>query len=215
MILYFTYWFPSAYRGRVISTLFVGATGRANAVGSIVSAAIHSAWTACSGLKGGNGFLSIEASSAILCAFVVIAVMTDRPEIANWLAPDEKNWLKTKLGEERPEDRERRPPDVLKAYCDPRVLALSVMYFMSVTAKCGIVFFMPQIIKGIGLSNMMTGFVSSVPYIISTVGLIIWGWSSDRKPERRWHLIVALDTCSCRSRVCRLDRSVLAGRCSE
>jgi ACS family tartrate transporter-like MFS transporter len=30
-----------------------------------------------------------------------------------------------------------------------------------------------------------------VPYIIGTVGLIIWGWSSDRKRERRWHLIVA------------------------
>jgi ACS family tartrate transporter-like MFS transporter len=80
---------------------------------------------------------------------------------------------------------------LLRALCDPRVLALSMMYFMSVTANYGIVFFMPQIIKGIGLSNMMTGFVSSVPYIIGTVGLIIWGWSSDRKPERRWHLIVA------------------------
>ena len=50
---------------------------------------------------------------------------------------------------------------------------------------------MPQIIKGIGLTNMMTGLVSSIPYIIGTVGLIAWGWSSDRNKERRWHLIVA------------------------
>jgi ACS family tartrate transporter-like MFS transporter len=62
---------------------------------------------------------------------------------------------------------------------------------MSVTANYGIVFFMPQIIKGIGLTNMMTGVMSSVPYIIGTIGLIAWGWSSDRNRERRWHLIVA------------------------
>ena len=98
---------------------------------------------------------------------------------------------KTKLGEENRKIESAGRLTLLKALCDPRVLALSVMYFMSVTANYGIVFFMPQIIKGIGLSNMMTGFVSSVPYIIGTVGLIIWGWSSDRKPERRWHLIVA------------------------
>ena len=39
MILYFTYWFPSEYRGRVISTLFI-AQPVANAVASVVSAAI-------------------------------------------------------------------------------------------------------------------------------------------------------------------------------
>jgi ACS family tartrate transporter-like MFS transporter len=53
------------------------------------------------------------------------------------------------------------------------------------------VFFMPQIIKGIGLTNMMTGVVSAIPYIIGIIGLIAWGWSSDRNNERRWHLIAA------------------------
>jgi MFS transporter, ACS family, tartrate transporter len=66
-----------------------------------------------------------------------------------------------------------------------------VIYLMSVTANYGIVFFMPQIIKGIGLSNMMTGVVSSIPYVVGTIGLLAWGWSSDRSNERRWHLIVA------------------------
>src|ERR1700674_863187 len=50
---------------------------------------------------------------------------------------------------------------------------------------------MPQIVKGMGLSNLMTGFASSVPYIIGIIGLIAWGYSSDRFNERRWHLIAA------------------------
>jgi len=189
MILYFTYWFPSGYRGRVISTLFI-AQPVANAVGSIVSAAILG-MDGILGLKGWQWIFIIEAIPAVLCALVVIAVMTDRPEIANWLAPDEKNWLKTKLGEESRKIESAGRLTLLKALCDPRVLALSAMYFMSVTANYGIVFFMPQIIKGIGLTNMMTGVMSSVPYIIGTIGLIAWGWSSDRHKERRWHLIAA------------------------
>ena len=53
-----------------------------------------------------------------------------------------------------------------------------MIYLMSVTANYGIVFFMPQIIKGIGLSNMMTGVLSSLPYIVGTdrparVGLVV------------------------------------------
>jgi MFS transporter, ACS family, tartrate transporter len=189
MILYFTYWFPPEYRGRVISTLFI-AQPVANALASIGSAAILG-MDGVLGFKGWQWIFIIEALPAVLLAFVVFKVMTDRPEVADWLAPDEKNWLQTRLGEESRRIESAGRLTLLRALCDPRVLALSMMYFMSVTANYGIVFFMPQIIKGIGLSNMMTGFVSSVPYIIGTVGLIIWGWSSDRKPERRWHLIFA------------------------
>jgi ACS family tartrate transporter-like MFS transporter len=189
MILYFTYWFPPEYRGRVISVLFI-AQPVANALAAIVSAAILG-MDGVMGLKGWQWIFIIEAIPAVLCAFWVLAAMTDRPEIATWLAADEKNWLTTKLAEANRKVASAGSLTLFKALADPRVLALSAMYFMSVTANYGIVFFMPQIIKGIGLSNMMTGFVSSVPYIIGTVGLIVWGWSSDRKPERRWHLIVA------------------------
>jgi MFS transporter, ACS family, tartrate transporter len=189
MILYFTYWFPSEYRGRVISTLFI-AQPVANALASIVSGAILG-MDGVLGLKGWQWIFIIEALPAMVLAFVVLKVMTDRPELADWLAPEEKNWLQARLGEESRRIESAGRLTLLRALCDARVLALSMMYFMSVTANYGIVFFMPQIIKGIGLSNMMTGLVSSLPYIIGTIGLILWGWSSDRNNERRWHLIFA------------------------
>jgi ACS family tartrate transporter-like MFS transporter len=189
MILYFTYWFPSHYRGRVISTLFI-AQPVANAVASIASAAILE-MDGVLGLKGWQWIFIIEALPAVLLAFVVLTVMTDKPALAGWLTSDEKNWLQGRIDEEcrRIESVGRLP--LLRALGDPRVLALSMIYLMSVTANYGIVFFMPQIIKGIGLTNMMTGLVSSVPYIIGIIGLLAWGWSSDRSNERRWHLITA------------------------
>jgi ACS family tartrate transporter-like MFS transporter len=189
MILYFTYWFPSEYRGRVISTLFI-AQPVANAVASIVSAAILE-MDGVLGIKGWQWIFIIEALPAVLLGLVVLRAMTDRPARAEWLAPEEKTWLQTRIDGENRRVESAGRLTLARALADPRVAALSAIYLMSVTANYGIVFFMPQIIKGIGLTNMMTGVVSSIPYIIGTIGLIAWGWSSDRNKERRWHLIVA------------------------
>jgi MFS transporter, ACS family, tartrate transporter len=189
MILYLTYWFPAEYRGRVISTLFI-AQPVANAVASIASAAILE-MDGILGLKGWQWIFIIEALPAVLLGLFIFRVMTDRPAHAEWLAPEERDWLQTRLDGESRQVESAGRMTLMKALSDPRVVALSMIYLMSVTANYGIVFFMPQIIKGIGLSNMMTGVVSSLPYIIGTIGLLAWGWSSDRNKERRWHLITA------------------------
>ena len=66
-----------------------------------------------------------------------------------------------------------------------------MIYFTSVIASYGITFFLPQIVKGLGHSNFVTGLLTAIPYVIGVIGLICWGHSSDRHKERRWHLIVA------------------------
>jgi ACS family tartrate transporter-like MFS transporter len=53
MILYFTYWYPAEYRGRVISTLFI-AQPVANAVASVVSGAVLG-MDGVLGLRAGSG----------------------------------------------------------------------------------------------------------------------------------------------------------------
>jgi ACS family tartrate transporter-like MFS transporter len=189
MILYLTYWFPARYRGRVISTLFI-AQPVANAVASIVSAAILS-MDGMLGIKGWQWIFILEALPAVLLGLFILRIMTDRPAHADWLTGDERVWLQGRLESESREIASAGHMTWTKALADPRVVALSLIYFMSVTANYGIVFFMPQIVKGMGLSDMMTGVVSSLPYFVGTIGLIAWGWSSDRNKERRWHLIVA------------------------
>jgi MFS transporter, ACS family, tartrate transporter len=190
MILYFTYWYPSIYRGRVISTLFI-AQPVANAVAAIASGTILDNMDGLLGLRGWQWVFVLEALPAVLLAFVVLKMMTDRPAVASWLAEDERTWLEGRLQEERHKIDSVRSLSLWQALADRRVFALSMMYFMSVTANYGIVFFMPQIVKGMSLSNQMTGFVTAIPYIVGTVGLLLWGYSSDRFDERRWHLIVA------------------------
>jgi ACS family tartrate transporter-like MFS transporter len=190
MILYFTYWYPAAYRGRVISTLFI-AQPVANAVASILSGVILDHTEGMLGLGGWQWVFILEALPAVVLAYVVWRLLTDRPALATWLDVGEREWLEGALAEERRKIDAAGRPSLIEALADRRVLALSAIYLMSVTANYGIVFFMPQIVKGMGLSNQMTGFVSSIPYIIGTLGLIGWGWSSDRNNERHWHLIAA------------------------
>jgi MFS transporter, ACS family, tartrate transporter len=189
MILYFTYWFPSAYRARVISTLFV-AVPTANAVAAVASGAILE-MDGVFGLKGWQWIFILEAIPAVLLALVVLRVMTERPAVASWLKPEQRDWLERRLQEERLTIERAGRLTLVQALVDRRVFVLSLIYLASVTASYGIVFFMPQIIKGIGLSNLMTGFVTAIPYLIGTVGLLLWGYSSDRCNERRWHFIIA------------------------
>ncbi|HKA47935.1 MAG TPA: MFS transporter [Methyloceanibacter sp.] len=189
MILYFTYWFPKAYRARVISALFIAVPG-SNALAAVISGAILE-MDGLLGLAGWQWMFIVEAIPAVLLAVAVLALMTDRPAVASWLAPEEREWLETRLQEERRRIESAGHLSLARALTDRRVLALSAIYFTIVTATYGITFFLPQIVRGIGLSNVMTGLVTAIPYTIGTIGMLLWGASSDRRDERRWHFCAA------------------------
>ena len=190
IIFYLSHWFPAAYRARVISTLFV-AVPVSNAVASALSGAIME-MQGVLGLHGWQWVFILEAIPAVLLAFVVLKYLTDRPGEATWLEPAEREWLESELHAERLRVESAGRLSVLQTLTDARVLALSMIYLFSVTASYGIVFFLPQIIKALGNSNVVTGMLTALPYTIGVIGLLLWGHSSDRRRERRWHLIAAL-----------------------
>ena len=75
-----------------------------------------------------------------------------------------------------------------QSFWDPKVLLLSLNYFGIVTASLGMLLFLPQMVKQLGLTNMQVGWVSMIPYICGAIGMLAWGWFSDRTGERRWNL---------------------------
>jgi ACS family tartrate transporter-like MFS transporter len=38
---------------------------------------------------------------------------------------------------------------------------------------------------------MQTGWIMLVPYVIGCIAMLAFGWSSDRRKERKWHLMIA------------------------
>lgn len=191
VILYFTFWFPKRYRARVIAALFLAVPG-SNAVTAVVSGALLKL-DGTLGLAGWKWLFVLEAMPAILLAFVVVAVMTDRPAAARWLNPEERDWLEGALAKEQSAiESSRGTMTLAQTITDRRVLVLSLIYMTIVTATYGVTFFLPLIVKGMGsLTDLETGLVTAVPYVIGTIGMVLWSISSDRLGERRWHFIVA------------------------
>jgi MFS transporter, ACS family, tartrate transporter len=195
MILYLTFWFPSAYRARVIAAFML-----AIPVTGVIGGPIATSLLELNGFLGFAGWqwmFLVEGVPSILLGFVVLRYMTDRPSKADWLEPAERQWLETTLDRERHEvESAHSRMNLGRALVDPRVLCLSLVYFGIGTATYGMVYFVPQIIKGWGLTNLQTGFVSSVPDIVGTIGMIVWGHFSDRSSDRRMNAVMALMICT-------------------
>ncbi len=65
---------------------------------------------------------------------------------------------------------------------------LSLNYIGIVTASLGMLLFLPQIIKELGVTNMQVGWLTMIPYICGAISMVFCGWLSDRIGDRRWSL---------------------------
>jgi MFS transporter, ACS family, tartrate transporter len=185
MIFYLTLWFPAAYRARVIGYFMA-----AIPLSTVIGAPVSSAMLGLDGILGMHGWqwlFILEAAPAILLSVVVLFYLTDKPADAGWLSEDERRWLTERLAAEERQREAARHYSVLQALLNPRVLALSLVYFGAVAANYGLSFFLPQIVKAFGMSNLETGFVAAIPYAVGVVGIVLWGRHSDVKLERRFH----------------------------
>ena len=192
MILYFTYWFPPSHRSRIVAG-FMAAIPVSIGLGAPVS----------TGLLELDGFLGIagwrwlflcEAAPAVIFGIATFFYLTDRPAQAGWLNADERAWLAGEMEKERRMVETGRSISVLQTLFNPRVLALAAIHFGQAGVSVGIAVFAAQIIKQLGLTNMQTGFTTAIPYVLGTIGMIVWGTYSDRKNERRWNLTASCTT---------------------
>jgi ACS family tartrate transporter-like MFS transporter len=187
IILYFTYWFPHYHHARIMSGFLIGLPV-AVAIGSPVSTAVLSL-DGLFGLHGWQYMYLLEAIPTILSGFVVLLVLTDKPDQARFLTAEERGWLAGQLAAERKAKDAVQTLSVWRSFHDPKVLLLSLNYFGIITASLGQLIFIPQIIKSIGVtSNMTVGWLTMIPYVAGTISLILWGAVSDRMQERRWNL---------------------------
>ena len=194
IIFYLTLWFPAVYRARIVG-YFMAAIPLSTVIGAPVSGLLL-ALDGFLGLKGWQWLFVLEAAPALILSVIVFFYLTDRPADATWLEPDERAWLVTRLEEERRQRETVRRYSVREALLNPKVLALSVVYFGAVATNYGLSFFLPQIVKAFGISDVQAGVVAALPYVVGLVSIVFWGRRSDRKLERRFHLAFPLFVAS-------------------
>lgn len=190
IVYYLTLWFPAAYRARIIGS-FMAAIPLSSVLGAPISGYLLGL-DRMMGMKGWQWLFLIEAAPALVLGVVVFFALTDRPSMATWLSEDQRRWLAARLELEDQQRKAVKHYSIREALLNPRVLALSLVYFGVAACNYGMGFFLPQIVKEFGLSNLMVGFVTAVPYIVGTVAIIYWGRRSDRRKERKGHTAVAL-----------------------
>jgi MFS transporter, ACS family, tartrate transporter len=189
IILYLSYWFPARQRAAV-TALFMAAAPLSTVLGSPVSGALLEL-DGLFGVKGWQWLFVLEALPAVLLGFVVLGFLTDRPEQAKWLADDERKWLVDTMNAENAGKAATASHSIWRGLADPRVLALSLVYFGTSAGLYTLGVWAPQIIKQFGLSSLQVGFLNAVPPTAAVVAMIWWARHSDRTGERTWHVVIA------------------------
>lgn len=188
VILYLTYWLPGKYRARYVA-MFALAIPLSNVIGAPVSGALLDL-DGLLGLKGWQWVFILEALPAIILGVLVLLLLSDRPKDARWLNDAERTWLQGEIDRETAGRAERRHMP-LRMLLDRRVLVFATVFFCTGIPSYGLSLWMPQIVKGLGHTNINTGFIVAIPFVFGCASLLLWGQSSDRRQERMWHAISA------------------------
>ena len=189
VIFYLTQWVPAGERARTIAA-FMTATLSAGIIGGPVSGALLSL-DGVAGLAGWQWLFLLEGVPAVVLGVVVLKVLTERPEEADWLPTRQREALIARLREERAAQVSHTHTS-RAALVNGRLWLLSAVYFTIPVALYALGFFLPQIIQtSYRGSDFAIGLLSAIPYIAGVIAMLIAGRHSDRTGERRWHVAVA------------------------
>jgi D-galactonate transporter len=193
VVLYFTKWFPSARRGRVMA-LFMSAIPLSGVLGGPFSGWILSQFTGgIGGMAAWQWLFMLQGLPTVFLGFGVLALLSDGIDQAAWLSDQEKAAMKNALVE----DEKNRPSTVADTFAavvrNPGVWVLGLIYFSIQSGVYAINFWLPSIIKASGMSDpAVVGWLSAIPYFAAAIFMIVVGRSADARHERRWHLAVPM-----------------------
>lgn len=191
IIYYFTHWFPARHRGKIISRFMI-ASPCSLFVGAPISTWLLG-FDGALGLHGWQFLFIAEGIPTVLFGIVIFLFLPDRPASAKWLADDEREWLdKTMKAEYASVQKTKGHMSLKEVFKNPIVLVLGLVYFLTQAPPNGLGMWIPQVVKAFGgLSTQQIGFVAAIPYAFAILGLVLWGQSSDRTMERKWHFLSA------------------------
>lgn len=184
VVLYLTFWFPQERRARAIAGFMAASPLAFVVVGPISSLLLG--MNGIAGLRGWQWLFIIEGLPACLLAFLLLRLVPDSPQQASWLSAEEKRLIANRLAQENSIDQ----PGFWPALRDPRLYALGIAYIAVGASGYGMRLWLPQIVQGMGFSNLANGFVVALPYLLAVGAMIWWGHASDRKGERIWHVVL-------------------------
>ncbi|WP_057915704.1 MFS transporter [Peribacillus muralis] len=126
----------------------------------------------------------IEGFPSIIWAIVWWMLIKDKPEEAKWLKQEEK--ISIQLVLEREQAEIKPVPNYWAAFKSRNVLLLAPQYFLWNIGIAGFIMWLPTIIKDLSKSGIgETGLLSSVPYMLAIILMLIISYISDKFQVRK------------------------------
>jgi len=208
ILLYLTYWYPSARRAAIIA-LFMSATTLAAVVAGPLSGGIMKHMNGLHGIAGWQWLFIVQGLPASILGIVAYFYLQDKPEDANWLNASEKNIIRRELDLDGGVVAGASHASALDLLRDPKVYLLSLVYFLLMGATYTMVFWLPTLVKSWGVADLVEiGIYTAIPNAVGVVGMVLVGRSSDRFSERRWHFM----GCACLAALCLGITTLLKGQ---
>ena len=188
IILYLTYWFPAARRGRATS-LFLTAVAVAGIVGGPTSGWILHSLDGVDGLRGWQWLFLLEALPSLVLGVLAWFWLEDRVKNAQWLTLEERDLIARDIAAE---ESHKEDGSLGRVLSDGKVWLCAFIYFAIVSGLYGVTFWLPTIIKELGVADpLQVGLIGAVPWAFGIAAMYLMARSADRRHEYRWHTAVS------------------------
>jgi MFS family permease len=189
ILLYLSQWFPAHRRGKMVAILMAG-NPVSGIVGGSASGLIMHSMNGVYGMAAWQWLFFLEAAPAVILGITVFIFLTDKLEDAYWLDNSERAVVKVEMDADAVF---KQHTSVRYGLTGGRVWLLCTILFLIVMGTSTIGFWQPTIIKNSGVSDpLIIGLLTMIPYCVALVGMFWAGHSSDRRRERRWHVIIPI-----------------------
>jgi len=189
VIVYLSHWFAYQDRAKAIAR-FMAAIPISYILGGPLAGTIlgiHSL-----GIPGWRWLFLLEGVPAVVLGIVTVFALPNRPNEARWLPQHEREWITARLAQER---HAKLQVKNLSRFHGLRQIAIVVILMLGLffCYSGGYIFWfwMPTLLKRLtGWSDLHVGWMGAIPFIAGLIGMLVFGWNSDRTGERRWHFAV-------------------------
>ncbi|KVH36946.1 MFS transporter [Burkholderia cepacia] len=190
VILYLTYWFPSARRAKALSLFFM-AIPLAGIIGGPLSGSIMHSLEGAMSMAGWKWLFLLEAVPSLVLGIAILLYLDDGIAKATWLTDSEKALLARNVAGD---DAHKTAHLSIGAFIgDRRLWLMAAIYFCVVLGQYGLTFWLPTIVRKAGVSDpLWVGIFTAIPYLCALVALPLIGMSADRRRERRFHLAIPM-----------------------
>lgn len=182
ILYYMAQWFPPSRRGRAWGIFYV-ALASSGLIGGPLSGFVLDGMDGFGGHRGWQWLFVVEAVPTVLLGVAVLFLLQEDHRTVTWLSTTERDRLGALLSAEATGDPHTPLREVFRSGL---IWLLTAIYFAYNFALYGISFWLPNLVRDLGVSDTVTvGWISALPSLAAIVVMVVFGRLSDRAGERR------------------------------